>query len=355
MRSILAIGSYTTPEAPGIRLAEIDTDAGSIRQVGLCPGIGNPIYFAIDRGRGLFYAVQGRSPDSDRKTGGTIASYRIAPDRLSLSPIDSMSFDFTIPCHVSLNAGGTRLFFAEYSCANVGAVAVCGDGTFDKGSVATRHHEGHGPNAARQESAHCHFAMTAPGGRVLHVCDLGIDKIKAYDAESPTLDPLPALDFVCPPGSGPRHLVFAPDGRHAWLVYELASKAQAFAIDGNGALKPIQDPVSMLPADFAGETKAAAIRLSPSGKWLLASNRGHDSIAAFRIAADGSLSDTPAISKLTGSFPRDFDFIAGTDCVAVCHKLSVEVCLYRFDGATGFLSRLPGELKMPRPLAVTQL
>lgn len=353
MKTILAIGSYTTPEAPGIRLAEIDTDAGTIRQTGLLDGVGNPIYFAVDCGRSLLYAVQSRTPDSGRATGGTVAAYRIAADK-TLAPLDALSFDFTVPCHVSLSHDGKRLFFAEYAKAYAGAIALNADGTFDKGSVALAHHEGKGPNQARQESAHCHCTVETPDGQTLYVCDLGIDAVKAYAAAGPGLDPLPARDFRCPPGSGPRHLLFGADGRFAWLVYELGSAVQAFAV-ADGAITPLQDPLTMLPAGFNGQTKAAAIRVSPCGKWLLASNRGHDSIAAYRIAEDGRLFGGPVVSKLTGSFPRDFDFVAGTDCVAVCHKLSDEVCLYRFDGANGTLARLPGELKMPRPLALMQL
>ena len=352
MKKTLLIGSYTTPETAGIRRVEVDTEAGSIELLENIPGIGNPIYFAVDAARGRLYVTQGASPTADRGSDGTLVAYALDGDfRPSL--LCARSFPFTIPCHVSLDRGRGRLFFAEYARAYAGYVPLNADGTFAAESAMV-HHEGHGPNAKRQEAAHCHCVVSAPDGRTLFVCDLGTDTVNAYDLSAPGLAPIPGADFHCAPGLGPRHLVFDASGARAYVVYELGSAVKAFAFE-DGRLAPLQEPLSMLPEDFDGETKAAAIRLSPDGEWLLASNRGHDSIAAFRRRADGTLDPHPTISPLTGSFPRDFDFVGGTDCVIVGHKLSDNVGLYRFDAATGALARLPGTLETPRPLAFAQL
>ena len=200
----------------------------------------------------------------------------------------------------------------------------------------------------KKEAAHVHCTIPVPDGKLLFVCDLGLDVVAAYEPEG--LARLPECDYRTEPGAGPRHLVFAPSGRNAYLVNELASTVQSFSFDGR-RLTPTRT-LQMLPDGFGGDSKAAAIRISPDGRWVLASNRGHDSIAAFAIADDGSISGPPVISPLTGRFPRDFAFVPGTDIVLCCHKLSDELATYRFDSADGSLSRLGGTLAFERPLAI---
>lgn len=351
MNAIVTIGSYTTPDAAMIRRVEIDAARGAIRELAPFGGVGDPIYFALDSGRGVLYAAQSQAPDANRATSGALAAYALGADGAIDRRIDLLPLPFSVPCHVSLTHDGALLLFAEYSAAHAGAIALGPDGSF--GARAVVHHEGSGPNLKRQESAHCHCAVASPDDSVMFVCDLGTDTVNAYDLAgfkaSGALAPLPDADFHCAPGLGPRHLVFNPAGDRAYLIYELGNAVQPFAW-GGGRLTPLQAPLSTLPAGFGGESKCAAIRISPCGKWLLASNRGHDSIAAFRIRPDGTLGGDPVVSPLTGRFPRDFEFVS-PDCLVVGHKLSDNVGLYRFDAATGALARLDATLEMPRPLA----
>lgn len=351
MEKLFAIGSYTTPERPCIELAGVDGAAGAIVARGRVDGVGNPIYFAGNRAGNRIYVAQSPAPGADRLSRGAVAAYAVGGG-LEFERIGLVEFPFAVPCHISLSHDGSLLFFAEYAGAHAGAVELGPDGSF--GGFSVVHHEGSGPNPARQGSAHCHCAVSSHDDRLMFVCDLGTDTINAY-APGPgaTLSPRPDLDFHCAPGLGPRHMVFDASGGRAYVVYELGSAVQPFAFDGSG-LSPLQEPLSMLPDGFAGETKAAAIRISPCGKWLLASNRGHDSIAAFAINGDGTLSGPRAISPLDGHFPRDFAFV-DADTVIVGHKLSDTVGLYRFDKATGSLARIGGTFAMHRPLAFASL
>lgn len=351
MMNVFLVGSYTTPDNAAIRRIEVDPGIPSIRELPRSDGIGDPIYFVANAAGTRLYAAQAASPDSGRTSSGTLAAYALdAEKRLTL--LDSVLFDFTIPCHVSLSHDGSKLLFAEYSLAHAGVVELKQDGTFGRNAVV--HHEGSGPNKKRQETAHCHCAVASPDDRFMFVCDLGTDTINAYglSPDSPEMEPLPEQDFHAAPGFGPRHLIFAPDGNRAYVIYELGNAVQAFAY-ADGRLTPLQRPLSTLPAGFDGETKCAAIRISPCGKWLLASNRGHDSIAAFRILQDGTLDASPTISSLTGSFPRDFVFVDEGN-VLVGHKLSDNVRLYLFNPADGALTPTDATFDMPRPLAFIQ-
>ncbi len=343
------IGRYTNTKY-GIYHVTV-TDNGGLEPAGVTEDVDNPIYFALNKAKDRLYVTQGATKDGPRGANGSIAVYAIAADK-SLALLDSRAYPFSIPCYLSLSHAGDALVFAEYAGGHPGVIGLRPDGTFVPGEGVITHHEGHGPNAARQECAHPHCAILSPDDSILFVCDLGIDMVVAYDFASwrDGLRRRPESDIHTAPGAGPRHLIFNASGRFAYLVNELASTVQSFAFDGV-RFTPLQT-LSMLPASFDGETKAAAIRLSPDGRWLLASNRGHDSIAAFTVGADGRLSETPVISPLTGRFPRDFAFVPGTDFVLCCHKLSDELALYRFDSATGQLSRLPATLSMERPLAI---
>lgn len=339
------IGGYGTG---GIGRVEIGDD-GSISSLGQTGPVDNPIYFALDRGRRLLYVAQGAVVGRDRTINGALAVYEVGDD-MALRRLDLLETGGAVPCHVSLSPDCSRLFYADYRNAIAGAVELKADGTF--GQARSVHHEGRGPNPKRQEAAHAHCAVSSPDGKLLFVCDLGLDTVFAYSLCAPEkgLVHLPDCDFHTEPGSGPRHLVFASSGRNAYLVNELASTIQALSFSGHG-ITPMQT-ISMLPEGFGGDSKAAAIRISPDGRWVLASNRGHDSIAAFAIADDGSISGPPVISPLTGHFPRDFAFVPGTDIVLCCHKLSDELATYRFDSADGSLSRLNGTLAFERPLAI---
>ncbi len=343
------IGRYTNTKYGIYRV--VVTDDGRLEPAGVTDAIDYPIYFAVNKAKDRLYVTQSNVIGGERATNGAVAVYAIGADG-SLTLLDKRAYPFAVPCHLSLDRAESALVFAEYSGAHACVLGLKADGTFEDGDAVMVRHEGHGPNAARQASAHAHCAITSPDNKILFVCDLGIDKVVAYDFTSwrSGLKRLPESDIHTAPGAGPRHLIFAADGRFAYLVNELASTVQSFTFDG--ARFTALQTLSMLPRGFKGETKAAAIRLSPDGRWLLASNRGHDSIAAFPVGADGRLGETPVISLLTGHFPRDFAFVPGTDFVLCCHKLSDELALYRFNSETGVLARLPATLAMERPLAI---
>ena len=346
------IGRYTNTQY-GIYHVTV-TGNGGLEPAGVTEDVDNPIYFALNKAKDRLYVTQGAVKGGPRGANGSVAVYAIAADK-SLTLLDSRAYPFSVPCHLSLSHAGDALVFAEYSGAHPGVIGLRPDGTFEPGDGVIAHHEGHGPNAARQESAHPHCAILSPDDSILFICDLGIDTVVAYDFASwrGGLRRRPESDIHTAPGAGPRHLIFDASGRFAYLVNELASTVQSFAFDGV-RFTPLQT-LSMLPAGFDGETKAAAIRLSPDGRWLLASNRGHDSIAAFAVGADGRLSETPAISPLTGHFPRDFAFFPGEKFMIVGHKLSDEVRIYRFDRKNAALEPAGDPIPAYHPLAFTFL
>jgi 6-phosphogluconolactonase len=209
-----------------------------------------------------------------------------------------------------------------------------------------------GPRKDRQQKAFAHQTFYTPDGKLMGVCDLGCDRVNFYDYKKPGGLEKPVVTLKADPGDGPRHALFSNDGKFLFVVNELSSTVTSYAVakgtpnlvgasfqDARGRLGEPSLPFtrigkwSMLPEGCTlkeTETKAAAIKLTADGKILMASNRGHDSIAFFAVNEDGTLVQKN-IAKLTGKFPRDFELMPGEKFMVVGHKMSNEIQVYAFD------------------------
>lgn len=349
MTATLFVGSNNGDAPGGLRTFAFDTKSGSLSETSRVDDARNPIYFEQSADGNFLYVSEDVHSCGDAARPGGISVYLVAKDG-SLARLASYPVAPTVPCHLSLSADGRFLCWAEYRCANFGVMAIGADGLLEP--VLSRHHEGHGPNPDRQDTAHCHYARLSPDNQTLHVCDLGLDRVFAYafDPVAGTLEPTDR-DFVAPPGSGPRHLAFLPKSDLAFLVTELSSEIFSLRIRPDAPPECLDRHSLLPPEGFNGATKAAAIRISPAWDWVLASNRGHDSIAAFRIDPSTGRLEPGAISPLEGHFPRDFTFSPDGRFVVVGHKLSNEIAVYSFDARTGALSRVPDvSIPMTKPL-----
>ena len=347
MKNIFYVGSNCGDAQAGLRVFDIDLQTGMIRQLSQVDDAVDPIYLALSANGKLLYAAQRVAPGADGNVGG-IAVYAVNGSVLVKQA--EYSCAITVPCHLSLSRDGKRLLYAEYRNAWAGVFTVKPNGLLE-GPIATIHHEGRGPNAIRQEAAHCHCAIMTPDDSRLCICDLGLDKVFVYEpvGVDGKLKESDGSGYRSAPGAGPRHLVFHPSARLAFLVTELNSSVVSFIHGGGGVLTPVGN-YSMLPEDFTGETKAAAIKISPDGNWLLASNRGHDSIATFRIDLASGKLERKAINQLNGKFPRDFEFTPDGKFIVLGHKLSNEVAVYTFDYATGEMRQTANTVGMVKPL-----
>jgi 6-phosphogluconolactonase len=255
-------------------------------------------------------------------------------------------------CHLALDPNGTTLYTVNYGEGFVAEFRLA-DGVPVERTRQIVHTGKTGPVVKRQNKPHTHCTVISPDGEFLAVADLGIDCVRFYRRQAAGgLEASPAVEFTARPGTGPRHLVFQPDGKTFYLLGELANTVTVGRRDGD-AFTEIQH-ISTLPADFTAPSFAAAIRRSPDGKFLFVSNRGHNSIAAYRIEADGRL--TPeAVTAVEGHYPRDFNFLPGGNQLAAANE-GGSVTVFDCDAATGKLTCSPITLTgMTRPLAVTSV
>jgi 6-phosphogluconolactonase len=222
---------------------------------------------------------------------------------------------------------------------------------------AVVHHRGSSVNKQRQEAAHAHSINLDAANRFAFVADLGLDKVMIYryDAEKGKLTENDPPSVSVEPGSGPRHFAFHPDGRHAYVINELASTVTAMDYDPErGVLKPIQT-VTTLPDGFKGENTTAEVQVHPSGKFLYGSNRGHNSIAAFKIDADkGEL--TPLGRQGQGiKIPRNFGIDPTGKYLLVANQDSNSMVVFRIDVETGELAPTETKVEVPMPVCVKMM
>lgn len=362
MKHFYAVGSNSGSVRNGLRVIEIEDETGRFREIGSVPDSAFPIYLERSADHPLLYVAE-LLPNGQ----GGVCAYAIESQvpgskaEVFLRRVQSIPCAPTVPCHISLSPDGRFLAWAEYRNAWTGVFAVGDDGLL-RGPVSKHHHEGRGPHPVRQEAAHCHFAAITPENDEMFVCDLGIDTVVAYGlSPDGILTHEPEHDLHVAPGSGPRHLAFHPNGRWVYLVCELASTVLPLRREGR-ALVPLSAPLPMLPPGWGIDggpgtppTKAAAIRISPDGTRLIASNRGHDSLAVFAVDSKTGTLSPLSIQPLGGRFPRDFVFLPNGRFLLVAHKMSHEFATYSFDPVTGGICLVQRGAKLSQPLAFKML
>lgn len=333
------VGTYASKEEEGIHLCGLNPETGALRLIGSTSGIENPSFLILNEEASRLYAV------SEQAQGG-VAAYAVDPANGGLALLNTAPTEGADPCHLSLPLDG-GLLAANYSGGNVARFALDGEGSLN-GLTSLVQHEGQGPRQDRQEAAHAHSAVPDEAGAYVYVSDLGMDQIVYYRTDEGKLVRQGAVQL--PPGAGPRHFVFHPNGSHAYGINELNSTITIYARDREqGGLEIIRH-VSTLPEGFAGENYPADIHLSSDGKYLYGSNRGHDSIVRFAVdPATGAL-DAPEWTGTGGKWPRNFAVLDGY--VIVANQFSDNIVVFRRDADSGSLTETGQELALAKPSCV---
>lgn len=292
------VGSYSPEDRPGIRTLLFDSREGSLTQLHAQSGIENPSFLAVHPKRPVLYAV------SETGDNGRVVAYAIDPHSGSLTELNSQPTEGAAACHVSLDPTGQWLSLVNYTGGSVCLYPIQADGTV--GPLSDRvQHTGHSVRPDRQEGPHPHSIVTEPSGRFQLVPDLGTDRIYVYRIDQAHGKYELQREIPAAPGTGPRHIAFHPLAPWVYIIEELSSTITFYELDaGEGRLTAVQTAAA-LPEDFAGESIAADIHIDPAGRYLYGSNRGHDSIAVFRIAEDGTLAPLGHVPT-EGRTPRNF-------------------------------------------------
>jgi 6-phosphogluconolactonase len=344
---LMYVGTYTGPHSKGIYAYRFQPATGEVTDIGLVAEVKNPTFLAIHPSGDYLYSA-------DENRAGTVSAFRIDRKTGKLTPLNSVSSHGSGPCALAVDHTGKSVLVANYNSGSVALLPIRGDGGLAEASIVDQH-EGKSVNAQRQQGPHAHSAVFAPGNKFALSNDLGLDKIFVYrfDPQKETLEPNDPAFGTVPPGSGPRHISFHPNGKFAYVVNELNSTVTAFAWSGSAGTLRELGTVSAVAKDFTGKTDGAEIQVSPNGKFVYSSNRGEASnIALFRVdAVKGTLtfvSTTPS----GGKEPRYFGFDPTGEWLLAANQSSNDIALFRMDANTGALTASGKKVELSQPVCV---
>jgi 6-phosphogluconolactonase len=339
------VGNYTTrTESKGIYSFRFDSETGKMSELALAGESRDPSWVVVHpNGRSLYAA-------NEAGKASTVSAFSIEAGSGKLTLLNRKPAGGEDPCHLSFDGAGRFLLSANYSTGNVVVYPILSDGRLGEHTAVARDEGPAGPNRKRQDGPHAHWIAPAEGNRAVYVADLGLDRVMIYpfDAQKGTLGK--AGSAAAKPGAGPRHAAFSTDGRFLYLLGELDSTVTVFSADG-GAFRAVET-VPLLPSGFSGRNDAAEIEIHPSGKFLYASNRGRDSIAAYAIdAKQGTLTQIEDVPT-GGKEPRHFAIDPSGKFLLAENQNSNSIVEFKIDPATGKLAPTGETLSVPSPICI---
>jgi 6-phosphogluconolactonase len=350
--SLVYISTYTKHESKGIYVCRFDPAHGRLSPARLAAETANPSFLALHPNRRFLYAVNEVS-DLQGKAGGAVSAFKINPATGELAFLNQVASQGALPCHITLDASGQSALVANYKSGSVAVLPVRNDGRLEQASAMVQH-AGSSVHPTRQRGPHAHSVILSPDNRFALVPDLGLDQVLAYrlDAAHGTLAPgqPPSTDLNA--GAGPRHAAFHPNGRLLYVISELQSTLTVFAYDQASAALTRLQTLSTLPTSFSAESAAAEVRVHPAGRFLYASNRGHDSIAVFSIAPEEGTLTLLGHVPTQGKTPRHFALPPTSAWLVAANQDSNTLVVFRLDPKSGALNPTGQTIEVPSPVCV---
>jgi 6-phosphogluconolactonase len=335
------VGSYTknppgggSNNPVGLSVFRFDPATGALSPVQQVQSA-NPSFVALDPSRRFLYVIN-EIDDYEGQKSGSAEAYAIDPNTGMIKLLNRQSLHSPIPAHLAVDPTGHHLVVANYIGGDFVVLPIEADGRLGPGSGNVKD-TGSGPNEKRQEAPHPHSVVFDPAGRFVAAADLGIDKVQVFRLIDGGLARVSEAPVA--PGAGPRHIAFDLGGKRFYVVNELNATVTAFAYDAaTGQIGKELQTVSTEPAGYDGPHSTAEIAVHPSGRFLYASNRGHNSIVGYRIdPSTGSLSLIDFATQGV-NFPRNFAIDPSGRWLYVANQKSDTIVQFEINPETGELT-----------------
>jgi 6-phosphogluconolactonase len=356
---LVYVGTYTEEpgsKSKGIYAYRFDPDTAELTSIGLAAETTNPSFLAVHPNHQFLYAVNETSNYKGQKSGA-VSAFAIDRATGKLTLLNQVASKGADPCYISVDKTGKYVLVANYTGGSVAVFPVLPDGQLGE-ATAFLQHSGHGADPERQEGPHAHSIDLSADNRFAIVDDLGLDETLVYkfDDKNGSLalnDPLIYTTLAkADPGAGPRHFVFSPNGKFGYVINEVQSSVSVFSYGSTeGVLRRVQT-ISALPEGFSGHKEAAEIQVHPSGKFLYASNRGHDSIAVFAIDPDKGTLTLIEYAPTKGQTPRSFEIAPGGSLLFAENEKSNNIVVFSIDAKTGRLTPTGKVLEIAEPVCL---
>lgn len=340
MSYTLYLGSYTKRESRGVHQITLDTDKNELTDYELIAEVDSPTYITFNADKSSLYTI------SKEENGGGLTAFSRQEDGHYVKR-SANSSEASAPCYIALDEGRNLLFTASY---HAGYVSVYKESAEGLTLVDRVKHEGSSVHE-NQAVPHVHYTDYSPDKKYLMVCDLGTDGVYSYTV-SDEGKLTESARYTAKPGTGPRHLVFHPNGHTVYLLGELSSEVEILEYHSEDGSLTYQSRISMIPETHVTFNGGAAIRVSRDGKFVYASNRGHDSIVVYRVEEDFSLSLVEYVPT-EGNIPRDFNLSPDDAHLIVGHQDSDNLTLFKRDAETGMLTLVQKDVYAPECVCIT--
>ena len=340
------VGAYTSEGAKGIYLCTLDTETGEIKPVSTFEGVANPSFVRLSPDREYLYVVS-ETAKNDGKTG-YVHAYKVEQNG-DLTLINSQESKGDNPCHVDVSPDGKNVLVSNYTSGTYSLFSVNADGSLAP-AVKTIQNLGSGPNKDRQEGPHAHSAKFSPFSDEIFNADLGTDHVNIVHLEGGTMVQQGQAFVQLPAGSGPRHFDFHPKGKAMFVINELNSTITVLHKIKN--VWEAGQSISTLPGNFKGESFCADIHLSKDGKFLYGSNRGHNSIAIFKVDEKDQTLEMLGTVGVEGNWPRNFGLTPDGKWLLVANQRSGNITVFKVNTNDGSILFSGKQIKLPAPVCV---
>jgi 6-phosphogluconolactonase len=354
--ALVYVGSYTETEssaagkATGISICSMDLSTGRLTRIGTSPEITNPSYVSVHPSGKWLYAVS--ETGGKNEPGGSLHAFRLTRAGRSLEFINAVSSRGDYPCYVAVDKTGNFVLAANYGQGNVALFPIREDGGLDE-AVSEDQHTGKGPTP-RQESPHAHMIVVSHNNHFAYSCDLGTDRIYIYRLDITAGKLIPGRNpYETQAGAGPRHIAFHPSRNLAYVVNELNGTIECMIVDTNqGSLSRFQ-VISTLPENNNQNAACADIHITPSGRYLYASNRGsHNSLAMYAVDDQTGRLALLGHQPVRGSIPRSFVIDPSGTFLLVANQDTDNIVTFRIDPASGKLIDTGMEIQIAKPVCL---
>jgi 6-phosphogluconolactonase len=350
---IVFITAFAPGDAGGIHAYTFDAKGGKLKPLHRTAGAEHPFFLALSPDKKFLYSIHAKEFGGKEKE--QVAAYTIVGRSGELKLLNRQSAEGTAACHLDVDATGKTLLVANYSSGSVASLPVKADGSL--GAPASFfQHVGSSVNPQRQKEPHAHCIVVSPDNKFAFAADLGTDRILCYklDPAAAKLTPNEPPFAKSPAGAGPRHLTFHPNGKRVYVINELLNSVTVFDYDADRGALTEKQTIATLPDDYKGTSHCADLKITPDGRHLYGTNRGHDSIACYRIGDDGKLT-LLAIEPSLGKGPQNLAIAANGEWLLCANLPGKNVAVFRIDAKTGRLTSAGEPIGQPSPSCIMLL
>lgn len=347
---VVFISAFTKGSEAAIQSFRLNDTTGELQLLQKNTDVQNPFFLALSPNRKFLYSIH--AAEFGGKDHEQVAAYEITSPDGQLKLLNRQSAHGTAACYLDVDPTGKTILVANYSTGTVASLPIKPDGSLDA-AVSIFQHGDSSNIDARQKAARAHSFVFSPDNRFAFAADLGLDQVLSYqlDAAHAKLTPHKQPFVRTFAGAGPRHMTFDPQGKHLYVINELKGSVTMFDFIPESGTLIEQQTVSTLPKDYDGKSYCADVKITPNGKFLYGTNRGHDSIACYQIGDDGRLK-LLAIEPSLGQGPQNLVITPNGGLLLCANMPGNNVSIFKINPETGALKSVGTPVSMVSPSCI---